>query len=113
MAWNLVQGEYRLVYHKQEELEAAIIASGDIRSLARKMNSENLMSNSDCEGIISAAGPLNDRERAGLIVSILRDNVRTNRHNFYLFIEILKSNPVFSDILGVLGMKGKWLAIAK
>ena len=106
MAWDhlssLVQGEYRLVCQKQTELEAAIIASGEIRSLARKMNSANFnMSQSDYDDI-------NDRDRAGFIVGILRDNVHTNRHYFYSFIEILESNPVFSDILGVLEKKGKW-----
>ena len=99
MASN-VTGE-ELLRAKQVELEAAINASGEIRLLANKMNSAGLMSNSDHYDIT-----MNDREKAGSIVRILRDKVGINQDYLKKFIEILKSNSAFSDILGVLEMKG-------
>ena len=104
MASNIEQS---LVVTKQAELEDAIIASGEIRLLANKMNSAGLMSNSDRDDITAVKTLWSDRDRAGSIVKILRDKVGINQDHFKKFIEILKSNSSFSDILHVLGIKGK------
>ena len=106
MTASNVTGE-ELLRAKQVELEAAIIASGESRLLANKMNSAGLMSDSDhCD--ITAVGTvsMNDKDKAGSIVRILRNKVGINQDHFKKFIEILKSNSAFSDILDVLEMKG-------
>ena len=107
MASNIINEELRLVVEKQAELEAAIVASGEIRLLANKMNSAGLISNSDHDDITAVKTLWNDRDRAELIVRILRDKVGINQDYFKKFIKILRSNSAFSDILHVLGMKGK------
>ena len=99
--------ELKLVVEKQAEIEDAIIASGEMRLLAKKMNSVGLMSNSDHDDITAVKTLWNDRDRAGSIVRILRDKVDINQDHFKTFIEILRSNSVFSDILHVLGVKGE------
>ena len=106
MASNIINEEPRLVVEKQAELQDAIIASGEIRLLANKMNSAGLMSNSNHDDITAVKTLWNDRDRAGSIVRILRDKVDINQDHFKKFIEILRSNSVFSDILHVLGIKG-------
>ena len=105
MASNVINEELRLVVAKQVELEDAIIASGEIQLLAKRMNSVGLMSNRDRDDITTVL--MNDRDRAESIVRILRNKVGINQDHFKKFIEILKCNSVFSDILGVLEMKGK------
>ena len=105
MASNVTGKELK---ERQVELEDAIIASGEIRLLAKKMNSAGLMSDSDHDDITAVGTALmNDRDRAGSIVRILRNKAGINQDYFKKFIEILKSNSAFSDILGVLEMKGK------
>ena len=73
----------------------------------KKLNSAGLMSDNDCDDITAVKAWWNDRERATLIVKILRNKVRTNLVYFNDFIAVLRSDPVFSDILGVLETKGK------
>ena len=107
MASNIINEELRLVVEKRAKLEAAIIASGEIRLLANEMNSAGLMSNSDHDDITAVKTLWNDRDRAGSIVRILKNKVGINQVHFKEFIAILRSNSVFSDILHVLGMKGK------
>ena len=99
--------ELRLVVKKQVELNDAIIASGEIRLLANKMNSAGLMSNSDCDDITAVKTMWNDRDRAESIVKILKNKVGINQVHFKEFIAILRSNSAFSDIIHVLEIKGK------
>ena len=107
MALNIINKELRLVIKKQAELEDAIIASGEIRLLANKMNSAGLMSNSNRDDITAVRTLWNDRDRAGSIVRILKNKVDINQDYFEKFIEILRSNFAFNDILHVLEIKGK------
>ena len=81
--------ELRLVVEeKQAEIEDAIIASGEKRLLAKKMNSAGLMSNSDRDDITAVKTLWNDRDRAGSIVRILRDKVDINQDYFKKNIEM-------------------------
>ena len=90
-----------LVRQKQVKLEAAIIASGEVRLLASEMNSAGLMSNKD-HGEITAVGTWwTDGQRAGSIVTILRNKVNVNPSNLEKFIRILRSKSEFEDIVGV------------
>ena len=97
--------ELRLVKEKQAELEDAIVASGEIRLLANKMNSAGLMSDSDHDDITAVRTWWTDRNRAGSIVRILKNKVGINQDYFKKFIKKLRSNSAFNDILHVLEIK--------
>ena len=87
---------------KQEQLEDAIVASGEVRLLATKMNAAGIMADGDHDKIKAANTQWTDRERAGLIVRILRDKVGINPIYLENFMEILRSRSEFRDILEVL-----------
>ena len=83
---------------KQVQLEVAIIYSGEGILLASMMNSAGIMADADHDRIRAANS---HKERAGLIVKILRDKVNTNPKYLKKFMEILRSRSEFSDILDV------------
>ena len=86
---------------KQVQLEVAIVASGEGKLLASMMNSAGIMANDDHDRIRTANSQWTDRDKAGLIVRILRDKVNTNPKYLKKFMEILRSRSEFSDILDV------------
>ena len=86
----------------QVQLEDAIVSSGGGKLLASMMNSAYIMADDDHDRIKAASTQWTDRERAGLIVKILRDKVGTNPKHFEKFMEILRSRSEFRDILDVL-----------
>ena len=91
-----------LVRWKQLELENAIVSSGEVESLAKRMNSVGLMSDSKCNDITGLEKRWSDKERAGEIVRILKDKVRTSQDHFKKFVDILSSDSMFKDIYDVL-----------
>ena len=99
---------------KQVQLEDAIVASGEGKLLASMMNSAGIMADGDHNKIKAANTQWTDRERAGLIVRILRDKVGVNPKYLEKFMEILRSRSEFRDILDVLETTtGKCLYIFK
>ena len=92
-----------LVKQNQVQLEEAIVSSGEGKLLASEMNSAGIMADGDHDRIKAANTQWTDRERAGLIVRILRDKVGTNPKYFEKFMDILKSRSAeFRDIIDVL-----------
>ena len=92
-----------LVRQKQVELEAAIVACGDVRLLANEMNAAGLMANNVHAEITAVGGTWwTDEQRAGSIVRILRNKVNIKPSNLEKFKSILKSKSEFEDILDVL-----------
>ena len=87
---------------KQVQLEVAIVASGEVKLLASEMNSAGIMADDDHDKIKAANTQWTDKERAGLIVKILRDKVGTNPKYLEKFMEILRFRSEFRDILDVL-----------
>ena len=63
------------------------------------MNASGIMADDDHDRITSAHIQWIDRERARLIVKILRDKVVTNPKYLENFMEILRSRSEFRDIL--------------
>ena len=94
--------ELELVREKQVKLNDAIVASGVVKLLAREMNSAGLMSDDHHDDITEVKTWWTDRDRAGSIVKILRDKVRLKPTNLEKFMNILRSNSQFRDILDVL-----------
>ena len=86
----------------QEQLEDAIVASGEVKLLATKMNSAGIMADGDHDKIKTANSQWTDRERAGLMVRVLRDKVNIDPKYLEEFMEILGSKSEFKDILKVL-----------
>ena len=91
-----------LVRQKQLELEKAIVSSGEVKSLAKRMNTGSLMSDKDSDAITDLETGWTDKERAGEIVRILMDKVRSNPDYFEKFVNILSSDSMFKDIYDVL-----------
>ena len=89
-----------LVRQKQVELEAAIVASEEVRLLAHKMNAAGLMADNE----ITAVGGTwwTNEQRAGSILRILKSKVNINSSNLEKFKSILRSKSEFEDILNVL-----------
>ena len=95
--------ELQIVKQKQVELERAIIASGEVKLLAKEMNANNLMADNDRDDICMASGT----DSPMRIVTILRNKVDINSSNLNKFMDILRREPYrFSDILNVLERKG-------
>ena len=88
-----------LVKQKQVELNAAIVASGEVKLLASMMNLAGLMSDGHHDDITAVETWLTDRERARSIVRIL---LRSTVRNLEKFKDILRSKSEFKDILQVL-----------
>ena len=88
-----------LLRQKQVDLEAAIVASGDVKLLANKMYAAGLMAESDHDEITAVRMWLTDRQRAGSILRILRNTVNINSSNLEKFISILRSRSEFEDVL--------------
>ena len=84
-----------LVRQKQVELVTAIVASGEVRLLANKMNAAGLMSNNDRDEITAVRTLLTDRQRAGSVVTILRNKVDIKPSNLEKFKRILRFNSEF------------------
>ena len=87
---------------KQEQLEDAIVACGEVKLLATKMNAAGIMADGDHDKIQAVNPQWTDRDKAGLIVRVLRRKVGTNSKYLEKFMEILGSRSEFSDILDVL-----------
>ena len=92
-----------LVRQKQVELENVIVSSGEVKSLAKRMNSVGLMSDSNRDlDITGLKTPWTDKERAGEIVRILMEKLLTNPDYFEKFVYILRNDSRFKDICDVL-----------
>ena len=99
---RLARAMAKVIRQKQVELQAAIVASGEVKLLASKMNAAGLMSNKDHDEITGFKTWWTDGERAESVVKILRNKVDIKPSNLEKFKDILKSKSEFEDILDLL-----------